>query len=347
MSASAPSRIGRYRVLGQIARGGSADVFVGVIDEDHGPVPRGQRVALKRLHPHLATDDAFVRMFLEEARLGARLQHPGLVRVLDLDEDDDTIFVALALVDGPSLSAAIRLVRAQAARVPSDVVIAIGTGVAAALAHVHAARDPATGGALALVHRDVNPQNIVVGVDEHGQGCVKLVDLGVARAMAAGTAAARPDAGARQGKASAMAPEQVRGHAVDARADLWGLGVTLHALLALAPPFSGDGDVALADAILHAPPPPLAALRDDLDDERGRGLGGLVLDLLRKDRDARPESAVVVVQRLRALAPSSPSPSSSSPSSPSSPSPSSSPAVREQQAIARFVASLALPSLRA
>ena len=188
MSTRAPPRIGRYRVLGQIARGGSADVFVGVPDDDGGPVPRGQRVALKRLHPHLAADEAYVRRFLDEARLGARLRHPGLVRVLDLDEDDDTFFAALDLVDGPSLSAAIRLVRAQAARVPPDVVIAIGVGVAAALAHVHAARDPATGRALGLVHRDVNPQNIVVGVDEGGQGCVKLVDLGVARAMAAGVA---------------------------------------------------------------------------------------------------------------------------------------------------------------
>jgi serine/threonine-protein kinase len=331
MSSSGSFIVGRYAVLGRIARGGTSNVLLAVPRDN----PNAPRVVLKRLYTHLAENEEFVRMFVDEVRLMALLRHRGVVDVIDLDEDGETFFAVLELVDGPSVSAALRLLKEAGARCPVDAAVAVAARVAEALQVVHALRDPDSGEPLDLVHRDVAPQNVLVAVDGRGQGVVKIADFGLARSAAgrkSGLMASRDtQAGWKKGRASLLAPEQVKGSVVDQRADLWALGVTLSTMIVGAPPFAGAVDADLFDAILHAPTPRLLDARrdvaaiDDADHERLLAVQVLLDELLDKDAAARPPSAAAVAARLRAIVP----------------------ADNEDAAVAALVASLGLPSLRA
>jgi serine/threonine protein kinase len=319
--------VGRYAVLGRIARGGTSDVLLAVPRAD----PRGPRVVLKTLYPHLADDDEFVRMFVDEVRLMALLRHRGIVEVYDLDEDGDTCFAVLELVDGPSVSAALRLLRRSGGVFPVDAAVAVAARVAEALQVVHDLRDPGTGEPLALVHRDVAPANVLVGRDAAGRGVVKIADFGVAKSALgrrSGLLSSREtQAGLKKGRASLLAPEQVMAEVVDQRTDLWALGVTLWTMLVGSPPFVGAGDADLFDAILHAPLPRLVDARraaGPVEHDRLAALQDLLDALLARPPTARPDSAALVAERLRAIAP----------------------ADREDDAVAAVVTSLGLPSLR-
>lgn len=320
--------VGRYAVLGRIARGGTSNVLLAVPRDDL----RGPRVVLKRLYSHLAGNEEFVRMFVDEVRLMALLRHRGVVDVIDLDEDGETFFAVLELVDGPSVSAALRLRKEAGAVFPVEAAVAVAARVAEALQVVHCLRDPDTGEPLSLVHRDVAPPNVLVGTDAVGRGIVKIADFGLARSSSgrrSGLLASRDtQAGLKKGRASTLAPEQVKGGIVDHRADLWALGVTLWTMLVGAPPFAGAVDADLFDAILHAPLPRLVdarraaglAVADDL-----AAVQALLDELLAKDAAARPSSSEIVAARLREVVP----------------------AEREDDVVAALGASLGLPSLRA
>jgi eukaryotic-like serine/threonine-protein kinase len=171
-------RLGNYTVLGRIARGSTADVLVAVD-------PRGRRVALKQLYPHLATDDAHVRRFLDEVRLQSSLRHPHIVAVHDLDEDEAGPFAVLDLVDGPTLAGWLRL----GGPLSSTVVASLAAQLTSALVLLEQQ---------GMVHRDINPPNIVV--DRSGNA--KLIDFGVARRLADGDDRLSPPttAGSRRGR---------------------------------------------------------------------------------------------------------------------------------------------------
>jgi serine/threonine protein kinase len=311
------TRIGGYEILGRIARGSTADVFLATpwLGGDDTPaavvlglVPAGQRVALKRLYPHLALDEDFLRMFVDEAQLMSRFRHPHIVGVHDLDEDGETYFAILELVDGPSLSAALR-VRARrhgVARIglPVEVAVAVAAAVADALVAVHTLVDAKTNESLTLVHRDVTPHNVLAGRD----GAVKLADFGVARSVVGRRSGSlkskETTAGTRKGKASYLAPEQILGRhpldptrPIDQRADLYALGATLWCLLTGAPPFLAHSEVALFDAVLKAPTP---RLRDTGVASHDRDLDALLWTLLARDPDDRPADAAAVHAALRA-----------------------------------------------
>jgi serine/threonine protein kinase len=311
-------RLGGYEVFGRVARGSTADVFVAVAaggDDVAAALARervgaGKRVALKRLYPHLASDESFARMFLDEARLMARLRHRHIARVFDLDEDDETYFAVLELVDGPSAAAALRVRARQRGTpiggLPRAAAVAIAAAVADALVVVHTLTDDDTGAPLELVHRDVAPHNVLVGRD----GAVKLVDFGIACTRIgrlSGTLTAKQTtAGSRQGRPSYAAPELLRASPyhidrLDDRADLYALGATLWCLVCGAPPFVADNDVALLDAIARQPVPRLrdVALGDD-DDDDDDDLDALLNALLAKDPADRPHSAKDVAASLRA-----------------------------------------------
>lgn len=300
-------RVAGWEVLGRIARGSTAEILLARAALLDDPTPSSlavglltahRRVALKRLYPHLSADEDFLKSFLDEVRLMSLLRHHGIVDVFDLAEDDETCFAVLELVDGPSLAAALRLQAKQQQAVPLAVVATIVARVAEALQFVHDACDPATGQALLLVHRDVNPQNILVGRD----GGVKLADFGVARSAPGrknGILAARTtNAGLLKGKVSFMSPEQLRGEVVDSRSDLFALGVTLYLLLTGSLPFVGASDVELFEAIsTHTPTAP----SHHRDDEGVRAFDSLVMALLEKDPARRPRQACEVQTEISSV----------------------------------------------
>jgi serine/threonine-protein kinase len=229
---------GRYRLNRPIASGGMAQVYEAT-DET-----LARRVAVKILHPHLAFDHAFVQRFRAEAVAAARLTHPSIVSIYDTVVDGEVNAIVMELVRGTTLRADID------AHGPLQLgaVLAIGTQVADALAAAHAA---------GLVHRDVKPANILLSAD----GRVLVADFGIAKAAQGGD---HTDDGAMVGTAKYLAPEQVEGRPVDARTDVYALGIVLYEALTGVPPFRGDTDTATALLRLHTDPVRPRQLRPDI-----------------------------------------------------------------------------------
>jgi serine/threonine protein kinase len=199
-SEAAPRSIGRYVLYGEIASGGMATVHFGRLS---GPAGFSRTVAIKRLHPQYAKDPEFVSMFLDEARLAARIRHPNVVTTLDVVTTGAEIFLVMEYVQGESLSRLLRAVRPMMTPADTRIVATIVSGVLHGLHAAHEARDE-QGQPLRIVHRDVSPQNVLVGTD----GVPRVLDFGVAKA--AGRVQTTRE-GQLKGKLAYMAPEQVRG----------------------------------------------------------------------------------------------------------------------------------------
>jgi eukaryotic-like serine/threonine-protein kinase len=233
---SEPRRIGdRYVLYGTIAAGGMATVHWGRLQ---GPVGFSRTVAVKRLHAQFASDPEFVAMFLDEARLAARIQHPNVVSSLDVVATDEELFLVMEYVHGESLS---RLLKSgpKSARIalPPRLAASIATG---ALFGLHAAHDAVDeqGNPLQIVHRDISPQNIMVGVD----GISRVLDFGVAKA--AGNSSHTRD-GNLKGKLAYMSPEQLRATGVDRRTDVYAASIVLWEMLTGRRLVEGEDDVTL------------------------------------------------------------------------------------------------------
>jgi len=213
-----PIPFGRYWLLDRIAIGGMAEVFVAVRRDE----PNGRPLAVKRILPTLVEDAELVTMFLDEARLVAQLDHPGIVPILELGKVGESYFIAMEHVAGRDLRALSARLRARGERLPIPLVAYLGWRVADALDHAHRKR-AADGSPLRVVHRDVSPANVLLGFD----GSVKVIDFGIAEA----SIRARRRAGVLRGKFAYMSPEMVRGLPVDRRSDVFALGIVLHELL--------------------------------------------------------------------------------------------------------------------
>ena len=212
---------GRYKLTHLIARGGMAQVYRAMDLQLDRPV------ALKVLFPELSIDRTFVERFRREAQAAANLSHPNIVPVFDWGEDDGAYFIVMEYVDGRPLSGVLR----DPQPVPPRQIASIGAGVAAALgfAHRHG-----------VVHRDVKPGNVLITPD----GDVKVTDFGIARAV--NTEESLTQTGAVMGTAAYFSPEQAEGKGVDARSDIYSLGVVLYEMATGRPPFTGDSPVAVA-----------------------------------------------------------------------------------------------------
>jgi eukaryotic-like serine/threonine-protein kinase len=215
----APIEVGRYAMYAAIGTGGMATVHLGRLAGDHG---FGRTVAIKRLRPHLLGETKVVRSFVDEARLATRVRHPNVVATLDVVTSDGEVFLVMDYVEGESLSALVR--RAAVGKpIPPAIAVAI---VANVLHGLHAAHEAVSesGEPLNIVHRDVSPQNVLVGID----GVSRVLDFGVAKAL--GRQSTTRDC-VIKGKLSYMAPEQVSGYGVTRRTDLFAVGILLWELL--------------------------------------------------------------------------------------------------------------------
>lgn len=239
MSAKPRIIAGRYELHGAIASGGMATVYFGRM---RGPRDFTRVVAIKQLHPHLATDERVVTALWDEARLAAQVNHPNVVATIEILEDAGDVFLVLEHVHGVSLAALAKAGRTQGSPMPTAVVSSLIGGVLAGLHAAHEANG-ANGLPLGLVHRDVSPQNILVGVD----GLPRVIDFGIAKAAGR---AQQTETGQLKGKLSYMAPEQLR-NVVDRRTDVFAAGIITWELLTSRRLFDFDEAAAITHALDH------------------------------------------------------------------------------------------------
>ncbi|MCA9530049.1 MAG: serine/threonine protein kinase, partial [Myxococcales bacterium] len=236
-------QLGRYEVLTQLASGGMAAVYVG---RAQGVAGFERLVAIKVLHPHLAYEQEFISMFLDEARLAARIRHNNVVATLDIsDSEGDGYFLVMDYIEGDHLGALLGRAAKQGRRLSPPVVARILIDALMGLAAAHALTDE-LGNPLHLVHRDISPHNIMVGTD----GIARLTDFGVAKAE---VRMASTRAGQFKGKLSYMAPEQASTGNADQRSDLFSMGIILWESLTGRRLFRADNNAATLTKILNEP----------------------------------------------------------------------------------------------
>ena len=236
---------GRYQLLFPYATGGMATVWLARVRGKHG---FEKLYAIKTILPHLASDEVFRNMFLDEAGIASRLKHANVAAIEDLGEDAGVLYMVLEWIQGDPWSRLNAAIKATGDAIPYDIMLRLAAGTCAGLQAAHELRDDA-GALLNVVHRDVSPQNVLVT----DTGVVKVIDFGVAKAV--GRRAGQTRAGLIKGKVAYMAPEQASGGAVDRRADIWGVGAILYELLAGRTPFEAESDVAFFIMLAAGKPP--------------------------------------------------------------------------------------------
>ncbi len=272
----APSiSFGKYQLFASLGRGGMADVFLSVA---RGPMGFNKLAVVKRLRHSLAEERAFLDMFLDEARLAARLNHPNIVHTYEVGEHNGAYFIAMEYLEGQSLNKVIReslkrkepLEEAFCARVIADALNGLD--------HAHKLKDY-DGKPLSIIHRDVSPHNIFVTYDGH----TKLVDFGIAKAA---LSSSQTEVGVLKGKVAYMAPEHAMGGALDHRADVFAMGIVLWEMLAGERLMSGDSAANTLHKLLNVPIPRVSERRR-IDAE----LDAIVARALEKSPDRRWASA--------------------------------------------------------
>ncbi|PTL75681.1 serine/threonine-protein kinase [Vitiosangium sp. GDMCC 1.1324] len=235
--------MGRYLLVRKLATGGMAEVFLA---KTAGPMGFEKLLVVKRILPHLAEDSQFVEMFLSEAKLVARLDHPNIVQIFDFGMEADAYFIAMEYVEGPNLRSLFKRALQQGRPIPLELVVRIVCLACEGLAYAHELVDPRTGEPLGVVHRDISTDNLLVS----RAGNVKVMDFGIAKAANGGP---HTRSGVLKGKLSYMAPEYLKGQPASARSDLYALGVVLYELVAGRKPFEGESDVQVMRAVLDEP----------------------------------------------------------------------------------------------
>ncbi|HEX3759966.1 MAG TPA: serine/threonine-protein kinase [Kofleriaceae bacterium] len=244
--------------MGEIAVGGMAEVFLGVHKGVEGFI---KVVVIKRVLPHLSTNPEFIRMFVDEARLAARLEHPNIVRTYEFGEVNGHYFSAMEYLPAEDLGKALNNLSLSRQLMPLHLAAGIAAQLCNGLHFAHQFTD-ITGKPLNLVHRDINPANILISYG----GEVKIIDFGVAKT----DANVKTINGVIKGKVAYMPPEQVLGREVDQRADTFSAGVVLWEMLTGRPLFLRSNEAATLYAIMNAPIPPPSKLRPDVPHELDR-----------------------------------------------------------------------------
>ena len=238
-------KLGRYEMLAQLAAGGMATVYVA---RAQGVAGFERLVAIKVLHPHLAHDDEFISMFLDEARLAARIRHPNVVPTLDIsDSQGDGYFLVMEYIEGDHLGALLREAARGSARLTPPVTLRIVVDALEGLGAAHTLKD-GDGKPLTIVHRDISPHNILLGTD----GVARITDFGVAKAE---VRLSSTRDGQFKGKLAYMAPEQASNGTADQRSDLFSMGIVLWESLTGRRLFRADNNGELLNRLLNSPIP--------------------------------------------------------------------------------------------
>jgi serine/threonine protein kinase len=269
-------RFGKYRSLGRIGQGGMADVFLAL---GRGPAGFNKLVVIKRLRETVASDDAFRHMFLDEARLAARLNHPNVVQTYEVFEDAGAFFITMEYLEGQPLGRLTRACAHVGIKLEAPICARIVSDALCGLHYAHEALD-FDGVPLQIVHRDVSPQNIFVTYD----GQVKVVDFGIAKAERSNT---KTQAGFFKGKAAYMAPEQLEGGAIDRRVDVFTTGIVLWELLVGKKLMAAESTAKTLVRLLREPIPRVADLVSGCDP----ALDQIVARALERDPAARFQTA--------------------------------------------------------
>ena len=228
-----PIQFGKYSLFELIGRGGMAEVYKGRIQ---GPAGFERTFVVKRILPHLSDDTTFIKMFVEEAKLSARLAHPNIVHIFELGAVDGEYFISMEYIRGHDLSETMRAIWKTMGPPRPELVAYIGREACRGLSYAHGLTDE-NGRLLGMVHRDISPSNVMLSYE----GAVKLLDFGIAKAL--GDAPEITKSGTMKGKYAYMAPEQTEGDHVDNRSDIFACGIVLHEVLTGRRLFKGANDV--------------------------------------------------------------------------------------------------------
>lgn len=278
--------LGKYVLGPRLGTGGMAEVFLATYSPEGG---FERKVALKRMLPAFSDNDELLTLFRREAQVGARLTHPNIVQVYDFGVHEQRYFLAMEFIDGAPLSKALK-VCVQSGEVPSmAALVYLAHEIASALDYVASLRTEA-GEPLGLVHRDLNPPNVLLS----RTGEVKVADFGIARV---GNQPGITETGVMRGKLVYAAPEQLEGQPLDVRTDLFALGLSLLEVASGRRVFQGTNDVELAKAVLELPLPRLRELRPDAPASFEQAIAGLV----ERDRNRRTDSPRTLIDQLAPL----------------------------------------------
>ena len=239
-AAKLPPRIGRHTVLGYLADGGMSEIFL-------GKEPDGRPVVIKRILPHLARQQNFVSMFIDEARIGSQIKHPNVVDIYELGQVGTDLFMVMEYLAGESVSGLLRRMELRQERLPIALAAFVIAEAAAGLSAAHDLRDH-QGKPLGIVHRDISPSNLFL---TYG-GEVKVLDFGIATAA---DRISRTATGHVKGKFSYMSPEQCLGMSLEARSDIWSLGVVLYELSTQRRLFKRPNELLVLKAVTQDPIP--------------------------------------------------------------------------------------------
>ena len=269
-------RFGKYTLVDRIAVGGMAEIFLA---RQAGLEGFEKTIVIKRIRPHLSNQKSFVKMFLNEAKLAAQLNHPNIVQIYDLGKISDTYFIAMEYIFGRDMRRIIPKADSMGIPFPMVYALKIASSVCEGLFYAHQRCD-IYGNALNIVHRDVTPENIFVSFD----GTVKVLDFGIAKAA---NQIEQTRAGEIKGKLSYMSPEQCMGQPLDSRSDIFSLGVVLYEWVTGFKLFTGDSEVAILKSItegkIYAP----SYFKADIPESVER----ILMKALEKDRERRYQTA--------------------------------------------------------
>jgi len=274
----------RYRVIEKLESGGMAEVFLA---ESEGLQGFRKQVAIKRVLPHLSEKKKFISMFLDEARLSAQLSHSNCVQVFDIGVGDNAYFIVMEYVDGANLKAVAETMKKQGTPFPMPVAVYLAIEICKGLAYAHEMKDPISGVAMNIVHRDMSPPNVLL--TKYGE--VKIVDFGLAKAN---SQLEKSEPGIIKGKFSYLSPEAAMGQDVDARTDIFAVGIILWELLAGQRLFLGETDFQTVKKVQQAQIPSIASINKTVPPELER----IINKALAREPAARYTSARDLAREL-------------------------------------------------